>query len=84
MTSQDIRKQFLDFFQSKVEAAKLEINREDQAEVWKELNQYAIDQVWSIPSSVTKVQNIVGSKVRGAYQWLPFGWYNLGDLGLAE
>lgn len=73
-----------DFFQSKVEAAKLEINREDQAEVWKELNQYAIDQVWSIPGSATKVQNIVGSKVRGAYQWLPFGWYNLGDLGLAE
>jgi peptide/nickel transport system substrate-binding protein len=70
-------------FQAKVEEAKLETDRAAQAKLWKELNQYAIDQVWSIPGSATKAQNIVGSNVRGAYQWLPFGWYNLGDLGLA-
>jgi peptide/nickel transport system substrate-binding protein len=70
-------------FQDKVEAAKLETNREAQSEIWKELNQYAFDQVWAIPGFATKVQNVVGSNVRGAYQWLPFGWYNLGDLGLA-
>jgi peptide/nickel transport system substrate-binding protein len=72
-----------EYFQNTVELAKLETNREAQAKIWKELNQYAIDQVWSILGSATKVQNLVGSNVRGAYQWLPFGWYNLGDLGLA-
>jgi peptide/nickel transport system substrate-binding protein len=72
-----------DYFQDKVELAKLETNREAQSKIWKELNQYVIDQVWSIPGSATKVQNLVGSNVRGAYQWLPFGWYNLGDIGLA-
>ena len=70
-------------FQAKVDEAKLETDRAAQSKLWKELNQYVIDQVWSIPGSATKAQNLVGSNVRGAYQWLPFGWYNLGDLGLA-
>jgi peptide/nickel transport system substrate-binding protein len=70
-------------FQAKVDEAKLETDRGAQAKLWKELNQYVIDQVWSIPGSATKAQNLVGSNVRGAYNWLPFGWYNLGDLGLA-
>ena len=43
-----------------------------------------IDQVWSIPGSATNSQNLVGSNVRLGYQWLPFGWYNLGGIGLAS
>lgn len=70
-------------FQTKVDEAKAETDRAAQSKLWKELNQYVIDQAWSIPGSATKSQNLVGSKVRGAYQWLPFGWYNLGALGLA-
>jgi len=71
-------------FQTKVDAAKSETDRAAQSKMWKELNQYVIDQAWSVPGSATKSQNLVGSKVRGAYQWLPFGWYNLGALGLAS
>ncbi len=70
-------------FQAKVDEAKAETDRGAQSKLWKELNQYVIDQVWSIPGSATKAQNLVGSNVGGAYNWLPFGWYNLGDLGLA-
>lgn len=70
-------------FQEKVDAAKAETDRAKQSDMWKELNQYVIDQAWSIPGTATKAQNLVGSKVRGAYQWLPFGWYNLGGIGLA-
>ena len=70
-------------FQTKVDAAKAETDRAKQSSLWKELNQYVIDQVWSIPGSATKSQNLVGSKVRGGYQWLPFGWYNIGGIGLA-
>ncbi|MEY3618234.1 MAG: hypothetical protein RL726_932 [Actinomycetota bacterium] len=70
-------------FQAKVDEAKAETDRGAQSKLWKELNQYVIDQVWSIPGSATKAQNLVGSNVRGAYQWLPFGWYNLGGIGLA-
>ena len=31
-----------------------------------------------------KTQNIVGSRVRNAYQWYQFGWYNVGAIGLTE
>jgi len=70
-------------FQEKVDQAKAETDRKKQSDLWKELNQYVIDQVWSIPGSATKSQNLVGSNIRLGYQWLPFGWYNLGGIGLA-
>jgi len=70
-------------FQEKVDEAKAETDRAKQSELWKELNQYVVDQAWSILGTATKSQNLVGSKVRGGYQWLPFGWYNLGGIGLA-
>ena len=70
-------------FQSKIDEAKAEVDRSKQSKLWKELNQYVMDQAWSIPGSATKSQNLVGSNVRGAYQWKPFGWYNLGAIGLA-
>lgn len=70
-------------FDEKVSQAKGETDRAKQSTLWKELNQEVIDNVWSIPGSATKSQNLVGSNVRLAYQWMPFGWYNLGAIGLA-
>jgi peptide/nickel transport system substrate-binding protein len=70
-------------FDEKVQSAKAETDRAKQATLWKELNQTIIDNVWAIPGSATKAQNLVGSNVRLGYQWLPFGWYNLGAIGLA-
>lgn len=71
-------------FQEKVDQAKAETDRAAQSALWKELNQYVMDQMWSVPGTATKSQNLVGSNVRGGYQWLPFGWYNLGGIGLAS
>ena len=70
-------------FDEKVSQAKGETDRAKQSTLWKELNQEVIDNVWSIPGSATKAQNLVGSNVRLGYQWMPFGWYNLGAIGLA-
>ena len=70
-------------FNDKVNAAKTETDRAKQSVMWKELNQEVIDNVWAFPGSATKAQNLVGSNVRLGYQWVPFGWYNLGAIGLA-
>lgn len=70
-------------FSAKVLAAQGETDRAKQAAEWKELNQWLVDNVWNIPGSFTRGQNLVGSKVRNAYQWYPFGWYSVGNIGLA-
>jgi len=67
-------------FQTKVDAAKKELDRVKQGVMWQELNQYVVDRLWALPGTFTKVQAIWGSKVGNAYQWAPFGAYNYGDL----
>lgn len=67
-------------FDAKVTAAKAETDRAKQGEMWKELNQYVIDQMWAIPGTFTKAQDIWGSKVGNTYRWAPFGSFNFGDL----
>ena len=70
-------------FAAKVAAAQAETDRPKQAAAWQELNQWLVDNVWNIPGSYTRGQNLVGSKVRNAFQWYPFGWYSVGNIGLA-
>jgi len=67
-------------FQTKVDAAKKELDRAKQGVMWQELNQYVVDRLWALPGTFTKAQSIWGSKVGNAYQWAPFGAYNYGDL----
>lgn len=67
-------------FDALVDAAKAETDREAQAKLWQELNQYVLDRLWAIPGSFTKAQDIWGSKVGNAYRWAPFGSFNFGDL----
>ncbi|CAB4720149.1 MAG: hypothetical protein F2934_08400 [Actinobacteria bacterium] len=70
-------------FVERVNAALVEVDRAKQASMWKALNQWLVDQVWSIPGTYTRAQYLVGSKVRNAYNWYPFGWYAVGNIGLA-
>ncbi|MBJ7363234.1 MAG: hypothetical protein JHD36_10875, partial [Ilumatobacteraceae bacterium] len=51
-----------------------------QGKMWQELNQYVLDQVWAIPGSFTKAQDIWGSKLGNTYRWGPYGSFNFGDL----
>jgi peptide/nickel transport system substrate-binding protein len=67
-------------FQTKVDAAKKELDRTKQGEMWQELNQFVVDRLWALPGTFTKAQSIWGSKVGNAYQWAPFGAFNYGDL----
>ena len=67
-------------FQTKVDAAKGELDRTKQGVMWQELNQYVVDRLWALPGTFLKAQSIWGSKVGNAYQWAPFGSYNYGDL----
>ena len=67
-------------FDAKVEVARSETDRQAQAELWQELNQYVMDRLWMIPGTFTKSQDIWGSKVGNTYRWAPFGSFNFGDL----
>lgn len=67
-------------FETKVQEARAETNRGKQGKLWQELNQYVLDQVWAIPGSFTKAQDIWGSKLGNTYRWGPYGSFNFGDL----
>ncbi len=67
-------------FEAGVQAARAETNRGKQGKMWQELNQYVLDQVWAIPGSFTKAQDIWGSKLGNTYRWGPYGSFNFGDL----
>lgn len=69
-------------FQTKVDAARAELDRAKQGKMWQELNQYVVDQLWALPGSFTKAQDLWGSKVGNVYRWGPFGAINPGDVYL--
>jgi len=70
-------------FEQRVRAAQSNTDRTAQAAEWKALNQWLVDNVWAIPGTYTRIQNLVGSKVRNAYLWYTSGWYAVGNIGLA-
>ena len=67
-------------FNSKVKAALGELDRSKQAADWQELNTYAAQQAWVLPTRFGKQQRLHGSKVGGAYLWGPYGSWNYADL----
>ena len=60
-------------FEAKVFAAQAETNRAKQAADWKALNQYAMDQYWTLRPIFNLEQNQWGSGIGGAAFWLPQG-----------
>ena len=67
-------------FQSKIDAARANLDREAQGKQWQELNQYVVDRLWALPGTFLKAQSIWGSKVGGTFQWGPFGAFCFGNL----
>ena len=67
-------------FQAGVDAAKVNLDRAAQGKQWQELNQFALDRLWALPTIFEKAQAIWGSKVGNAYQWGPYGSFNFGEL----
>jgi hypothetical protein len=56
------------------------VDRTAQADQWKELNKYAMEQGWAVPTRFGKVQYLWGSKVGNAFLWDAYGSLPFGDL----
>ena len=67
-------------FEAKVNAAMLETNRVKQAALWKALDKLAMQNFWIMPTRFGKAQFVWGSKVGGAFFWVPQGNLAFGKL----
>jgi peptide/nickel transport system substrate-binding protein len=69
-------------FKKRSDANLAEPDRKKQGAEWAALNKYAMDQMWVIPGTFSKTQEIWGSKIGGAFFWEPQGALSFGDLYL--
>ena len=53
-------------FNAKVDAALVETDRTKQAGMWQELNKFAVQQAWIVPTLFERDQRMAGSKVKSA------------------
>jgi peptide/nickel transport system substrate-binding protein len=67
-------------FETDTKAALNELDRKAQGKKWQALNQFLVDQLWSIPGTFTKAQDLWGSKVGNAYRWSSSGSFLFGEL----
>ena len=67
-------------YKALMDEALAQTDRAAQADLWKKANQYALDQVWAIPSWFGRSQEFRGSKVGGGYLWYPYGSHNFAAL----
>jgi peptide/nickel transport system substrate-binding protein len=67
-------------FEKKALAAVAETNRIKQGQMWQELSQVAMDQVWIFRAVFAKSQLQWGSKVGGVFYWQPQGTFGFGSL----
>lgn len=67
-------------FKAKVVIALSEPDRKKQGIMWAELNQYAMEQMWVIPGTFTKSQDVWGSGLGGVFFWEPQGTASFGDI----
>ncbi|MGB4325591.1 MAG: ABC transporter substrate-binding protein [Candidatus Nanopelagicales bacterium] len=71
-------------FEEMVQAALANTDRASQAAEWKELNKYAMEQAWAVPTRFGKIQYLWGSKVGNAYLWDAYGSFPFGELYVAQ
>jgi peptide/nickel transport system substrate-binding protein len=67
-------------FKKKSDAALAEPDRAKQGQMWAELNQYVVDQMWIVPGIFSKTQEMWGSGLGGIYFWEPQGAPSFGDI----
>jgi len=60
-------------FEDKVNIAMKTTDRKKQAAMWKELDAYAMKQMWVLPTTFGKAQEVWGSQVSGVFFWVPQG-----------
>jgi peptide/nickel transport system substrate-binding protein len=67
-------------FEKLSNAALEESDRTKQGEQWAALNQYMMNQMWIIPGTFSKTQEIWGSGLGGVFFWEPQGAPSFGDI----
>jgi peptide/nickel transport system substrate-binding protein len=67
-------------YKALMDEALAQTDRNAQADLWKKANQYALDQVWAIPTWFSKTQEFRGTGIGGAYVWYPYGSHNFAAL----
>ena len=67
-------------FETDTNAALAELDRKAQGKKWQALNQYLVDQLWALPGTFLKAQDLWGSKVGNAYRWSSSGSFLFGEL----
>ena len=67
-------------FEAMVQSALANSDRAAQATEWQELNKYAMEQAWAVPTRFGKAQFLWGSKVGNAFLWDAYGCLPFGDL----
>jgi peptide/nickel transport system substrate-binding protein len=60
-------------FEDKVNTAMKTTDRKKQAAIWKELDAYAMKQMWVLPTTFGKAQEVWGSQISGVFFWVPQG-----------
>jgi peptide/nickel transport system substrate-binding protein len=71
---------------AKIEAAKIETDRAKQAKMWQDLNKYAMQQAWALPTLFERDQRLAGSKVGSKtgngkmYDWAPYTSWPYADM----
>jgi peptide/nickel transport system substrate-binding protein len=69
-------------FEKRAKANLLQSDRVKQGAEWAALNQYAIDNMWVIPGTFSKDQDVWGSGLEGVFFWEPQGAPSFGDIKL--
>jgi peptide/nickel transport system substrate-binding protein len=67
-------------FVAQVDAAKIEQDRAAQATQWQELNKFAMEQVYAVPTRFGRDQRLPGEKVGNAYLWPAYGSWPYGQM----
>ncbi len=60
-------------FEDKVNLAMKTTDRKKQAAMWKELDAYAMKQMWVLPTTFGKAQEVWGSQLSNVFFWVPQG-----------
>jgi len=60
-------------FEDKVNIAMKTTDRKKQAAMWKELDAYAMKQMWVLPTTFGKAQEVWGSQLANVFFWVPQG-----------
>ena len=67
-------------YKALMDEALAQTDRAAQAAIWKKANQYALDQVWAIPTFFGRSQEFRGGNIGGGYLWYPFGSHDYDAL----